>query len=140
MRTRTTIVPSVFIAIGCLGALAAPRPGEAAETGGAKTTLSLTPEFTPSPWTREVGWCRRARAKLGFGLANLLLGWTDLIHEPRQAPREGGTVFTGVAVGLKDALENTLGGALHLLTWPLTEFDAPLPEGGIDLFNPHQRS
>lgn len=30
-------------------------------------------------------------------------------------------------------LGDTVGGALHLATFPITAFDAPLPEGGTDV-------
>ena len=118
-----------------LGALALVCPmaayaGDAAG-GGAKYTLSLTDQYTASPWTGETGYGERAVHKLGFGLKNLLLGWTDLFTEPHEASTSGGNVLHGIGVGLKDLVENELGGIVHIVTFPITGIDAPLPEGGV---------
>ena len=127
----------IGLVIGLMGLLAAyPGMGYAAEmAGGAKMTLSLTKDYTASPWTHEVGYGKRAAAKLGFGVKNLLLGWTDLFVEPKEASESGGNLLKGIGIGLKDAVENTLGGAVHIVTFPLTEIDAPLPEGGTQLLS-----
>ena len=137
MGKRIGVVTGLAVVVGVVGILAiSPAVGEAAEQmGGAKVTLSLTKDYTPSPWTSEVGWSNRAVGKLGFGVKNLLLGWTDLFVEPREASKAGGNVLTGIGVGVKDAIENTLGGAVHIITFPLTEVDAPLPKGGTQLLN-----
>ena len=129
------LVSSTVVLAGLSGVLVAfPAAGEAASMGGgAKWTLSLTKDYTASPWTHEVGYSKRALGKLGFGVKNLLLGWTDLIVEPKEASESGGNVLAGIGVGLKDAVENTLGGAVHLVTFPITAIDAPLPEGGTQL-------
>ena len=110
-------------------ALACPALGYAQ---GAKYTF---PQGTSSSWTSEDGYTNRAIGKLGFGAKNLLLGWTDLFIEPKEAMDEGGNFFVGLGAGLKDALFNELGGAVHLVTFPITSLDAPLPEGGVQLFN-----
>ena len=135
MSKRTGVAVIIAAAgVGLASVLVAfPAVGEAAE--GAKVTLSLTKDYTASPWTHETGWSNRAVSKLGFGLKNLLLGWTDLFVEPKEANQSGGNVLTGIGIGLKDAVENELGGAVHILTFPLTEVDAPLPEGGTQLLS-----
>ena len=135
MGKRIGVVSSIALLAGLIGIAAAPVAGEAAEMGGAKVTLSLTKDYTASPWTHETGWSNRAIGKLGFGVKNLLLGWTDLFVEPKKAADSGGNILTGIGVGLKDALENELGGVVHIVTFPLTEVDAPLPEGGTQLLN-----
>ena len=135
MVKRIGVVSSIAVLVGLVGVLVArPAVGEAAEMGKLHT-LSLTKDYTASPWTNEVGWSKRAVAKLGFGVKNLLLGWTDLFVEPKEAADAGGNVLTGIGVGVKDAVENTLGGAVHIVTFPLTCLDAPLPEGGTQLLN-----
>lgn len=101
---------------------------------GGRLTLSLTPHYTPSPWTNEVGYGKQACGKLAFGAKNLLFGWTDLYVEPQEANAEGRGVWNGVGAGVKDALENTLGGAVHVVTFILPQVDAPLPEGGTHIF------
>ena len=135
MGKRIGVVAGIAVLAVLIGAAATPGIGEAAQGGGAKVTLSLTKDYTPSPWTSETGWSNRAVGKLGFGVKNLLLGWTDLFVEPKEALDAGGNVFVGIGVGVKDAIENTLGGAVHIITFPLTEVDAPLPEGGTQLLS-----
>ena len=137
MGNRVGAVASIAMLAGLVGAVVAnPMAAEAGDgMSGAKVTLSLTKDYTASPWTHETGWSNRAMGKLGFGVKNLLLGWTDLFVEPKEASQSGGNVLTGIGVGLKDAVENELGGAVHILTFPLTEIDAPLPEGGTQLLS-----
>ncbi len=101
--------------------------------GGAKWTLSLTKDYTASPWTSEVGYTNRAIGKLGFGVKNLLLGWTEIFTEPKAALDEGSNFFVGLGKGLKNGLEQELGGAVHLVTFPITAIDAPLPGGGTQI-------
>ena len=113
--------------------LTCPAVGYAEELGGAKWTLSLTPEYTPSSWTKEAGYANRALAKLGFGVKNLLLGWTEILTEPKHAIDKGSNFFIGVGTGLKNGIGQELGGAVHLTTFFITELDAPLPEGGTRL-------
>ena len=139
MGKRIRLTTSLVVLMGLLSAY--PVVGAAAEHkgmamgGGAKHTLSLTKDYTPSPWTSEVGYSNRAIGKLGFGIKNLLLGWTDLFTETKEATDAGGNFFKGLGVGLKDAVENELGGAVHLVTFPITCLDAPLPEGGTQLLS-----
>lgn len=134
MGNRMWVVASILVLVGLSAAL--PAVGEAADMGGgAKYTLSLTKDSTASPWTSEVGYGTRAISKLGFGIKNLLLGWTDLIVEPQDSMSAGGNFFTGLGIGLKDAVENTLGGVVHIVTFPITAIDVPLPEGGTQLLS-----
>lgn len=136
MGKRMGFVVSTALLVGLVGALAAaPVVGEAADKGGAKMTLSLTKDYTASPWTSEVGWATRAKAKLGFGLKNAVLGWTEVFTEPKKALDAGDNFFVGLGKGLKNGVEDTLGGAVHTLTFPLTELDAPLPGGGTQLLS-----
>ena len=134
MGKRIGVICSIVVLAGFMGAAVA-HPVEAAEMGGAKVTLSLTKDYTASPWTSEVGWSKRAAGKLGFGVKNLLLGWADLFTEPMDASKAGENVFRGIGIGLKDAVENELGGVVHIVTFPFTEIDAPLPKGGTQLLN-----
>ncbi len=96
-----------------------------------RLTLSLTPEYTPSPWTENEGYLAQSLGKLAFGMRNLLWGWTDLFREPLDATASGENVFVGIGWGIKDSLLNLLGGAMHLATFPIPYLDTPLPEGGI---------
>ena len=135
MGTRSRAVTGLVVVAGVLGALAmSPARSEAADMSGIHT-LSLTKEYTASPWTKETGWGKVAMSKLGFGVKNLLLGWTDLFTEPKKSMDSGDNVFKGIGIGLKDALENTLGGVVHIVSFPITNLDAPLPDGGVQLLN-----
>jgi hypothetical protein len=87
-----------------------------------------------SPWAEEQGWANQARGKFVFGLKNTLLGWTELFAEPYEAAKGGRNIAGGVGQGLLNGLLDTAGGAAHLVTFPITKFDLPLPEGGTQLF------
>lgn len=84
-----------------------------------------------SPWADEQGWENQARGKFVFGVKNTLLGWTELFTEPYEASKQGRNVASGVGEGLLHSVLDTAGGAVHLLTFPVTKFDLPLPEGGV---------
>jgi len=136
MGKRRGVIASMAMLVGLVGVLAAaPGVGEAADGGGAKVTLSLTKDYTASPWTSEMGWGNRARGKLVFGLRNGLLGWTEMVLEPKRALDEGDNFFVGLGIGAKNAVFNTLGGVIHTVTFPITELDAPLPKGGTQLLS-----
>ena len=135
MGKRLGLFVSLVVGIGVVVA-AAPGTAEA-QTGsaGAKWTVSLTKDYTPSAWTSQMGWGNRAKAKLGFGLKNALLGWTELLMEPKQALDEGDNFFTGVWTGFVNATGDTTLGVVHTVTFFMTELDAPLPQGGTQLLN-----
>jgi len=137
MGKRLGLIAGTMVLVGLVGVvLAAPVVTEAAAAvSGAKMTLSMTKDYTASPWTNEVGWSNRALSKLGFGLKNGLLGWTELFLEPKRAIDEGDNFFMGLGMGVKNAVLMTLGGVVHTVTFPLTELDAPLPKGGTSLLN-----
>ena len=86
-----------------------------------------------SPWADGATWGEQAGGKLKYGLTNLLLGWTSLFREPVQAHQAGENVLVGVGRGVWDAVGQTVGGALHAVTFPITQIDVPLPEGGTDV-------
>ena len=135
-RTGTALLMLAALVVTVGVVVGSPAVGEAANMhDGAAWTLSLTKDYTASPWTSEVGWTNRAIGKLGFGLKNVLLGWTDLFVEPKETMDGGGNILAGLGIGLKDALENTIGGALHVVTFPITGLDVPLPEGGTQLWS-----
>ena len=133
MGKRMGLVTSVAV-LAVIGTLAAyPTVGEAADMGhGSKMmTLSLTKDYTASPWTHETGYSQQAVGKLGFGIKNLLLGWTKFFTEPKEAADKGENIVAGIGMGLKEGLEDTLGGAVHTVTFFVPQIDAPLPEGGV---------
>lgn len=81
----------------------------------------------PSPWRSEVTYGDQAKSKLGFGAKNLLLGWTELFTEPVEQKSA-----LGIGQGLGNAVMDTVGGFLHLVTFPFTSVDVPLPENGVN--------
>lgn len=89
--------------------------------------------FAASPWTEEDTYGEKVSGKLQFGLVNTLLGWTDLIFEPIRGAKKCSScdsVWTGLGKGLGDAIVNEVGGAIHLITFPLV-VDVPLPDNGV---------
>lgn len=86
-----------------------------------------------SPWAQEMGWGNQARGKFVYGLKNVLLGWTELFTEPKDALSEGTNFFVGIGHGLWNGVGQTIGGVLHLVTFPITAIDVPLPEGGTQV-------
>lgn len=87
-----------------------------------------------SPWTTKQQWVEKADGKLYYGAKNLLLGWTELFTEPFDAYREKRNIAGGVWEGLGNAIGQTVGGAAHVATFPITQIDVPLPEGGTQIF------
>ena len=84
-------------------------------------------EFPASEWTTRDGYVAKTVGKLGFGVVNLAGGWTALGTEPFEEP-ESNPVVTGLRT-LARVVTNTVGGALHVVTFP-APFDIPLPGGG----------
>lgn len=125
-----------FVMWVVLGMLVAPAFGYAASASdgsAAKWTWSLTPDYTASSWTSEMGWGNRAGQKLLFGVKNVLLGWTELFTEPKEAIDAGENFFVGLGRGVASGAGQTLGGAIHGVTFPITALDVTLPEGGTQL-------
>ncbi len=89
----------------------------------------------PSPWTKETTYGSKAWAKFKYGLSNLGFGWTEILSRPFDSVQSGSVydMVMGLPYGLWNGLGDTLGGAAHLLTAPVTSLDIPLPDGGIDM-------
>ena len=88
-----------------------------------------------SPWMEEQGWGNQAKGKFVYGLKNTLLGWTELFTEPYEAVQNGENFFVGLGTGVWNGVGQTLGGALHFVTFPIPAIDVPLPEGGTTLLS-----
>ena len=93
--------------------------------------LALEPRQA-SPWTTETTYEGKLTGKLGFGFKNFLFGWTELFSEPYQAYKEKSNVAKGLGRGIGNTIFDTVGGALHIATFPLDKVDIQLPEGGTD--------
>jgi len=81
-----------------------------------------------SPWTKEKTYVEKSVGKLGFGILNVLTGWSALFFEPVRYSNTN--IFTGVAKGLWRSVTNTAGGGLHAVTF-FIPVDIPLPDGGV---------
>lgn len=97
--------------------------------------MLVTPmaSFAASPWTEKETYGDRTSGKLYFGLMNTLFGWTDIFFEPIRASKKCescDSVWTGLGKGFTDAVVNEVGGAIHLLTFPIP-VDIPLPDDGV---------
>ena len=103
-----------------------------------------------SPWTKENSYSAKALGKLDFGFKNALGGWTKIFTETascmccngcEKAKAEGQCKFKpcpirfgkGLIKGTALAAVDTVGGLLHIATFPVTALDVPLPEGGVQL-------
>ena len=86
-----------------------------------------------SSWADGATWGEQAGGKLKYGATNLLLGWTSLFREPVQASQAGENLFVGIGRGVWNAVGQTVGGAVDVVTFPIPQIDIPLPEGGTDL-------
>ena len=87
-----------------------------------------------SPWTQETTYQGKMMGKLGYGLKNLLLGWTEIISHPVKELQEGNKLEgfgRGLGTGVFHAIADTGGGAIQVITFPFTNFDVPLPEDGV---------
>ena len=83
-----------------------------------------------SPWVDNGSYADQAKGKLAYGAKNFLGGWTQLITEPKN--NEGGPL-AGLFLGIYNAAIYTVGGALHIATFPITAVDVPIPNGGVSL-------
>ena len=86
-----------------------------------------------SSWTHGATYSEQASGKLKYGLTNTLLGWTSLFRTPMKSSQAGDSIFVGIGKGVWDAVGQTVLGAAHLITFPITAIDVPLPEGGTDV-------
>ena len=86
-----------------------------------------------SSWASGATWSDQATGKLKYGLTNTLLGWTSLFRTPSEEIKAGENFFLGVGHGVWNAVGQTVGGAVHLVTFPLTTIDIPLPQGGTNI-------
>ncbi len=84
-------------------------------------------EFPDSSWTKGDGYVEKTVGKLGFGLVNVAGGWTALASEYHEKPETNiGAAFLR---SIARTLTNTVGGALHVVTFPVP-VDIRLPGGG----------
>ena len=88
-----------------------------------------------SSWADGATYGDKATGKLKYGLTNTLLGWTSLFRTPMKASQAGENVFVGIGRGAWNAVGQTVGGALHAVTFPIPQIDVPLPEGGTDILS-----
>ena len=89
--------------------------------------------FAASPWTTETTYGNKTIKKLGFGAKNLLLGWTEIVRQPSKHTSSGKAFAQSIGQGLFNTVVYTVGGALHVITFPITNLDVPLPQDGVQL-------
>lgn len=101
----------------------------------AATRRRVLRQNSSAPWQKEREWSDQATGKLAYGLKNTLLGWTEIATEPYEAAAaKNGSIVKGIGEGIWNAVGQTIGGAVDVLTFPATGAVVPLPEGGIQLF------
>lgn len=101
---------------------------------GAALLMAPLTASAASPWASEATYGDKSVAKLKYGLTNTLLGWTSLFRTPMQASQSGENVLVGIGRGVWNAVGQTVGGIVHLVTFPIPQLDIPLPEGGTDVW------
>ena len=84
-----------------------------------------------SPWMDSKTYSEKTMGKLSFGFKNLFLGWTEIFYQPHVASTEGKNAWGGLGKGLGYFVADTLGGAVHLVTF-LVPVDVPLPDNGVN--------
>lgn len=84
-----------------------------------------------SPWMDSKTYSEKVTGKLSFGFKNLALGWTEIFYQPHAVAVDGKNGWTGLGKGLVYALADTVGGAVHLVTF-LVPVDVPLPDNGVN--------
>ncbi|MBI3307474.1 MAG: hypothetical protein HYZ84_06700 [Candidatus Omnitrophica bacterium] len=96
-----------------------------------------------SPWAEEAEYFPRIFGKLGFGLKNSLLGWSEIFIQPTQPKYK--TDWEGFCVGMAAALVETGNGLIHLVTFPIP-VDVPdigrgvhIPKREVDRSNEHPK-
>ncbi len=75
----------------------------------------------------------KAKDKLVYGLKNLALGWTEILQETGEAVQAKTCPIKGLGNGVYNAVGDTVGGALHVVTFFAPDIKVPLPEGGTDI-------
>jgi hypothetical protein len=88
--------------------------------------------YRPQEWDQEKLYIDRAFGKLTFGAWNFMLGWMQLFRKPYEAMSLDDSLLIGTAKGIAYAVIDTAGGALNLITFPITALKIPLPEGGVE--------
>lgn len=84
-------------------------------------------QFPPSEWTNRKGYLSKTTGKLGFGLLNVVGGWTAISTEYYQQPEDNPAA--AFIRSIARTVTNTVGGALHVATFPVP-VDIRLPGGG----------
>ena len=98
---------------------------------GVAILFASSSAFAASPWTEGATYKDKVLGKLDFAVKNTLGGWTELFNRPIKYHKEGKNVSEGVLMGIGNAVVYTLGGVLHLVTFPIPAIDVPLPNNGV---------
>ena len=86
-----------------------------------------------SPWMDAGSYPNKAFQKLMYGIQNVALGWSEIITEPLQHHHTNKQLANSLAKGFMNAVTDTVGGAVHAVTFPFTNVDVVLPEKGVTL-------
>ena len=87
--------------------------------------------FASSPWVGQSPYGKTAIDKLSFGLKNTTGGWTELLRRPFDKGFDGKGMLLGLGQGIYNTVTYTVGGAMHLGTFPITSLDIPIPDNGV---------
>ncbi|MSR77520.1 MAG: hypothetical protein EXS63_04770 [Candidatus Omnitrophica bacterium] len=94
--------------------------------------------FAASPWMDAKTYQEKSVGKFKFGFKNMIGGWTEIFSQTQSSccNKEAAKLpccrfLRGLGKGLVHATLDTVGGALHIVTFLLPQIDIPLPENGV---------
>ncbi len=87
--------------------------------------------FASSPWVGQASYGKTALDKLSFGLKNTTGGWTEILRRPFDHGFDGKGMLLGLGTGIYNTVTYTVGGAMHLGTFPITSLDIAIPDNGV---------
>jgi len=102
---------------GIILVLTCPRTVLAAETSKNSSTPPIICPICGHANNPKADYSSKATSTLARGATNVLFGWTELIRQPAQEARAGGSVFTGIVQGARRGVQRTMAGAGELLTF-----------------------
>lgn len=95
-------------------------------------SVDNTSKYDARKWKSEPLWIDRAFGKFVNGFWNLVFGASEIATEPYEAAMVGKSVIIGLGKGVVFGALDVVGGGVNVVTFPLTFFEFPLPEGGVE--------
>ncbi len=110
----TAVIGSSMLLLS--GALTA-QAGETSTGSKSSSTPAIICPICGHANNPQADYSSKAASTLARGATNALFGWTELIRQPAQEARAGGSVFTGIVQGARRGMQRTVAGAGEMLTF-----------------------